>query len=240
MRKTLKIPADEVTPSIKAILSAQGLPDISRADDRLIRLAENARIEFRKLAKPSGIIAEISAGEFRHVFNGEGNNEKDAPLESIYQASDTLALFAVTVGAQICDAIRGQFDKNEFPAGSMLDSAASEGAELTARAVERHYVERILSNEEIDLSKGVMRFSPGYCGWHISAQKRLFGFLNPGEIGITINDSCLMTPLKSISGVIVTGEKAIFEFDDIFDFCVNCEDRSCRDRIKALTETDSY
>jgi hypothetical protein len=238
MKEVLRISVEEVTPSIEAILIAQGLTDVSHADGRIVSLAETARDEFAELARPSGIIAEISKEEFRSVYAGEGNNDRDAPLESIYPSSYNLALFAVTVGEPICESIRLQFERNEFPAGSMLDSAASEGAELAALVAERYYTSIVFSEKGIGASHGAMRFSPGYCGWHISAQRRLFEFLKPGEIGIDLNDSFLMTPLKSVSGVIVTGDRSIFVFDDIFEFCADCEDRSCRDRIKALLESD--
>jgi hypothetical protein len=121
----------------------------------------------------------------------------------------------------------------------MLDSAASEGAEQTAAALESSYGESLFSKGGHDSSIGIMRFSPGYCGWHISAQRKLFEALQPGKIGIELNKSYLMIPLKSVSGVIVTGKKEIFVFDDIFDFCANCDDRSCQDRIKTMMESRS-
>ena len=52
---------------------------------------------------------------------------------------------------------------------------------------------------------GVLRYSPGYCGWHVSGQINLFNTLTPEKIGITLGESCLMNPLKSVSGVLVAG-----------------------------------
>lgn len=239
MRKILKFPVEKVTPSVESVLKAQGISDISMADDRILRLAEEALSVYEKLSEPIGIITDISKTDLKDVFYGEGNNEKDAPLESIYQSSEHLALFAVTLGNRICSEIYNQFKADDFAAGSMLDSAASEGAEKASEIIELFYRESLSGKDQDDLSIGVMRFSPGYCGWHISAQKRLFAFLRPGEIGIELNDSCLMTPLKSVSGVIVAGKKEIFIFDDLFDFCADCDNRSCRDRINALMESGS-
>lgn len=239
MKKVLKFPAEKVTPSLEAVLKAQGISDIPTADDRILRLAEKARSVYEKLAEPIGIITDISKTDFTDLFYGEGNNESDAPLESIYKSSDHLALFAVTLGNRICTEIFNQFKTNDFAAGSMLDSAASEGTEKTAESLELFYRESLSGKDGHDASIGMMRFSPGYCGWHISGQKKLFEFLRPGEIGIELNDSYLMTPLKSVSGVVVAGKKEIFIFDDLFDFCADCDNHSCRDRIKALMESDS-
>jgi len=240
MKKALKFPVEKVTPSVKAILKAQGVSDSSMADDRILRLAEKTLSVYEKLARPIGIIRDISKTDFKDLFYGEGNNEGDAPLGSIYESSRHLALFAVTIGNQICSEIPALFGANDFAAGSMLDSTASEGTEKTAEALELFYRESLSRKDEYNPSIGIMRFSPGYCGWHISAQKKLFEFLQPAEIGIELNDSYLMTPLKSVSGVIVAGKKEIFVFDDLFYFCADCDNRSCRDRIKALMESNSF
>lgn len=240
MKKVLTFPVEEVTPSVETILKAQGISDNSTVDDRILRLAEKAISAYEKLAKPIGITMDISKSDFENVFIGEGNNENDAPLGSIYDSSEHLALFAVTIGNQICSEISALFEANDFAAGSMLDSAASEGAEKTAEALELSYRESLSEKGGYDSSIGIMRFSPGYCGWHISAQKKLFELLRPGEIGIELNDSCLMIPIKSVSGVIVTGKKESFVFDDAFDFCAECDDRSCQDRIKTMMESDSF
>ena len=48
------------------------------------------------------------------------------------------------------------------------------------------------------------RFSPGYCGWHVSQQQRLFP-LFPTTCGVRLTDSSLMVPIKSVSGIIGVG-----------------------------------
>jgi hypothetical protein len=239
MKNVLKFPVEKVIPSIESVLKAQGISDISGADERIFRLAEEALSAYEKLAEPVAMITDISKTDFKDVFYGEGNNEKDAPLGPIYRSSEYLALFAVTLGNRICTEISDRIEANDFAEASMLDSAASEGAEKTADVLELSCRESLPAKERDNTSKGVMRFSPGYCGWHISGQKKLFEFLRPGEIGIELNDSYLMTPLKSVSGVVVAGKKEIFIFDDVFDFCADCDNHSCRDRIKALMESDS-
>ena len=75
------------------------------------------------------------------------------------------------------------------------------------------------------------RYSPGYCGWHITAQRKLFAALQPAAIGVSLNASCLMEPLKSVSGVILAGPPAIHEFEAGFPFCRQCRDRSCGARL---------
>jgi hypothetical protein len=80
----------------------------------------------------------------------------------------------------------------------------------------------------------VLTYSPGYCGWHITGQRALFARLKPEEIGIKLTASCLMRPLKSVSGVILAGEREAHLFDDSYPFCDECADRPCRARIASL------
>jgi hypothetical protein len=81
----------------------------------------------------------------------------------------------------------------------------------------------------------VLPYSPGYCGWHISGQRALFRHLEPERIGITLNTSFLMQPLKSVSGVLVVGDPRIHEFDNDFDFCAECATLDCRARIGSVS-----
>jgi hypothetical protein len=49
------------------------------------------------------------------------------------------------------------------------------------------------------------RYSPGYCGWKVDEQQKLFRLLPPGFCGVSLSDSSLMQPTKSVSGVIGVG-----------------------------------
>lgn len=55
--------------------------------------------------------------------------------------------------------------------------------------------------------KHTNRFSPGYCGWHVSQQQLLFPLFEGQTCGVTLTDSSLMLPIKSVSGIIGVGQK---------------------------------
>jgi cobalamin-dependent methionine synthase I len=48
-------------------------------------------------------------------------------------------------------------------------------------------------------------YSPGYCGMALSEQRTLFDLFRDFDVGVTLSDSCLMQPLKSVSGLIGLG-----------------------------------
>ncbi|MCP4583648.1 MAG: hypothetical protein GY839_18720 [candidate division Zixibacteria bacterium] len=231
MREIIDIPLDATLPPVDAVLKGQGIPDGITPDKRIIDLARDAISLYKEFAKPRGVRIVISIADFESIYFGEGHNEPETPLYNIYTSSSDLALFAVTIGDDICAEITRLFDTNDFALGAMLDSAASEGTEMAAQLLEDHYRKYLKDDNRLDLNSAVIRYSPGYCGWHISAQKKLFGFLKPEEIGIELGESYLMNPLKSISGVLISGAMDIFDFDTTFSFCRDCETLSCWDRL---------
>ena len=51
------------------------------------------------------------------------------------------------------------------------------------------------------------RFSPGYCGWHVSQQQLLFPLFGGHTCGVSLTESSLMIPIKSVSGIIGLGRE---------------------------------
>ena len=72
------------------------------------------------------------------------------------------------------------------------------------------------------------RFSPGYCGWHVSQQQLLFPLFQGHTCGVKLTDSSLMIPIKSVSGIIGLGEKVRkLEYT-----CGLCDFKQCYKRKK--------
>jgi hypothetical protein len=199
-------------------------------------LAE-AMAVYLKLAAPIGVAADTTPQDFQRVFEGEGRNAPDTPLGRIFPKAQRLVLYAATIGPVVEQRISELFTEHKYDLGYLLDAVASEAADRAGGQVERCYVRG--PNDDVGMtnvrtsdfglrtSRG-RRYGPGYCGWHVSGQRRLFEALNPDEIGITLNDSYLMQPLKSVSGVIVIGKPEIHQFAPEFEFCSDCRARECR------------
>ncbi len=238
MRGIISIAVCDILPSVSIILQNQGVSREVNPDERTIDLAKKSISLLEDISQPRGILMEISPDDFALIYNSGLNNEIDTPLKCIYSSAGNLAVFAVTLGEETDREISRLFNDKEFALGSMLDSAASEAAESAALKIESCYKDSLIKAGQWDSSLGLLRFSPGYCGWHLSSQGKLFETLRPQDIGIELNDSFLMKPLKSVSGVIVSGRKEIFRFDDIYTFCAECKTHSCRDRIRTMFEKD--
>jgi hypothetical protein len=234
MNKQVPININDIIPASKDVLNHQGIPEDAVIPDHIISLFEDAVNVFKEKAKPVAIIKEVTVNEFDEIFEGERKNEDQTPLENIYPHSDDLALFALTLGCGLVDTIDDLFKKKDFALAAMLDSVASMAADKSVEILET-YLYNNLSEENLTKNGSiVLGYSPGYCGWDLSGQKKLFGHLNPAEIGIALNDSYLMSPLKSVSGVLVHGNKEIHVFESSFTFCSYCKNQTCHDRIEKI------
>ena len=234
MKGIIPLDSIRVAPHRDVALRRQGVPEGHQVSAQVEGLVEKAISLYESLTEPKGIISGISLSNFEGVFNGEGRNALPAPLQGIMKRADGLALFAATLGDPVSAKIQELFEENDPATGCMLDGIASDRAETAADLLADAFLDSLLQKGEVDSGVRVLPYSPGYCGWHITGQKKLFAFLDPQQIGISLNASYLMSPIKSVSGVLVVGHPEIHDFENDFDFCLDCAEWECRSRIASL------
>jgi hypothetical protein len=226
-------PAD-IAPDRTEVLRQLGIPAGADVSERIERLYGAAAELFATNVAPAGVLAAVTRTEFEAVYRGEGNNEPESPVADIFPRAEHLALFAVTLGPRTTEALGRCFAAQDFALAYMLDAMASVAADAAADVTERRFEQGLRARGWSRADGAALRYSPGYCGWDVTGQKRLFAELQPEAIGLTLTESCLMQPLKSVSGVILAGPRAIHRFPPSYDFCERCETRTCRERLRAL------
>ena len=115
--------------------------------------------------------------------------------------SEALALFLCTAGDEIGHLSRNLLADKDFLKGYIYDIAGSEIVEAAADIMQ----ERLKAEVEKDGLFITNRFSPGYCGWNVSEQHNLFSLIPDNFCGISLTESALMIPIKSVSGIIGVG-----------------------------------
>jgi len=222
-------------PSTAVLLESLRIP-ADRASGRHGAWADSALRRYIELARPAMIFREVSAEDFRRIYEGDGRNETPAPLEKVFPRASRLALFALTLGKDISEEIGRLFKEEVEVEAVFLDAAASRAAEAASEAGGQAWLEEI-RNPGMESGRAcVLGYSPGYCGWHLSGQKILLDRVGAGRIGITLNDSFLMSPLKSISGVWIAGGAEIFLDEGTYPFCAGCAAPTCRERQRRIRE----
>lgn len=221
---------NEITPDKGFVYRSQGIKQETKVPQKISDLYDYSLSLFTKDAEPKGIIKEISISEFSEIFQGNGENEENTPVQHIFPLADYLALFAFTLGENISDTISGLFSRKDFALAYMLDSIASASADNASSIAELYFLSMLNERKNTKESSKALLYCPGYCGWNISGQEQLFKKLEPERIGISLNKQFLMIPLKSISGVLIAGKEEIHNFDNDFTFCAQCKTFSCIDR----------
>jgi hypothetical protein len=234
MRDIVRFAAEQVEPPAQEVLRAQGMRGGASLPTRVRAAFDTACELFRELAAPVGLIEDLSREEFQTIYEGEGHNPPDTPLPAIIARGEDLALYSATLGEGVSRRIGELFDRQDMAVAYLLDAVASAAADLlSSRLAERFGGALVERGVAADHAR-VLPYSPGYCGWHVSGQRRLFARLRPEEIGIHLNSSFLMTPLKSVSGVLVGGTGDGHRFRPDFDFCEACTTHECRLRMASV------
>jgi len=234
MRERLTLEAVTAAPDRATVLRCQGIPEHVEPRARVLQLADRAIERYAALTEPRALCAELTREAFEPILRGEGENAPRTPLDEILPRAGRMALFVLTLGEALSREIAELFARNDPALAYALDAIASERADRAAALVGDRFRERLVAEGVAETSAHVLAYSPGYCGWHVTGQRKLFDFVRPEEIGVTLNPSCLMQPLKSVSGVLVAGEREIHSFDHDYDFCDTCTTHHCRERIASL------
>jgi hypothetical protein len=230
LREIFEVEAEELLLATGSAMRTLEAPNGSPAAAAIHAIIDRSREIFVEAAKPRGLFQALPLSEFDEVYRGAGENDEDTPLEQVVEDAVSLALFAVTLGEEISVRVDALFEAGDLADGYILDQVASFAADELASIAGR----RFRASAEADRGVDVLPYSPGYCGWHVSGQKALFERLQPGEIGISLNESHLMHPLKSVSGVLVLAPIEAHAFSPAFPCCATCSTLECQERISTL------
>ena len=117
------------------------------------------------------------------------------------QGSEAYALFICTCGLAFDSYLQRLKDEGDLVRVFIADALGSVIAERCADCMEQNLQQSI---DKLGWHH-TNRFSPGYCGWHVSEQQLLFPLFDGQTCGVRLTDSSLMLPIKSVSGIIGIG-----------------------------------
>ena len=152
-------------------------------------------------------------------------------VERLWGSIEWLAVAVCTIGDELERRAAELWDARELPLAAMLDSVGSGAVESLAE-----YVNDLLCQEAIPVGLPVTnRVSPGYGDWDVTQQKALFALCSGDPIGVSLNEACFMSPVKSISLLAAAGERA--RVDHYFSQCARCWMRDCAYRRAPARKT---
>lgn len=142
--------------------------------------------------------------------------------------SEAYALFICTGGMEYEAYLRRLKDEGDMVRVFIADALGSVIAEKCADVMEMSLQESIDKLQWHHTN----RYSPGYCGWHVSQQQLLFPLFEGHTCGVSLTESSLMLPIKSVSGIIGLGVK-VRKLDYT---CGLCDFKQCYKRKSKLTQ----
>lgn len=131
---------------------------------------------------------------------------KDIVFAQVRKA-ESFAFFICTAGPEAEELSRKAMEDGDPLASYIYDIIGSEIAESASRLV----LQEVRKVSEISGLKVTNRYSPGYCGWNVSEQHKLFELMPGNSCGVSLNASALMNPEKSVSGLIGIGADVSFD-----------------------------
>jgi hypothetical protein len=207
--KTFQFALSDLNLSVSQIESFMGYKE--GEDSELVTdLIEEILKESREICTPkaqysifTGIMFEDSS---KSVEIGNISFRIKKIVYNQIKKSDSAAIFLCTAGAEIGIRSRKAMQDRDLLRGYIYDVVGSEIVEATADLMQVELEKEVISEGR----KITNRYSPGYCGWDVAEQHKLFQLVPDNFCGIRLTESALMDPVKSISGIIGAGTDVRF------------------------------
>lgn len=192
---------------MKEILRLLGVPE-GKADDKIISLISAVTDELRNKSTPMSIIKEIPG------IDSFDSKKLNAHLKGCKR----FFLMAATLGAP-ADAVIRKYSKTDVARGAVAQAAGSYLIE--------EYCDKIMNETDTDGLFFKPRFSPGYGDFDLSYQKIILDTLDAGKrIGITLTESYMMIPTKSVTAVLGLTDEPSCNIGK----CMLCQKKDCEFR----------
>jgi hypothetical protein len=149
----------------------------------------------------------------------------DLPGSDVFEELERVAFCVCTIGPKLEERVTAHAKEGDMLAAVVLDAIGSAAAE----AVARYANDRIEETAAAGGLKTSCRASPGYGDWDVKEQKNLFSLVPAGRIGVTLTESSMMVPRKSISFAVHISENPVRLRSE--GSCRNCDLETCPYRI---------
>jgi len=212
----------ELIPGCEALAATMGYAsgDAPEPVTELIREVSQELIHLGEARAEYIIFDQVRCDRVSKTVEVEGVVFNVKPIIfSQVKAAAAAALFICTAGQEVGVRSRRSMSEGDLLRGYVYDVIGSEIAENAAERMQDS-LRAAAAATGMNITN---RFSPGYCGWDVAEQHKLFSFFPDNWCGITLTDSALMNPVKSVSGIIGIGRDVRYAPYQ----CHRCDDKNC-------------
>jgi len=158
------------------------------------------------------------------IVLADGTRFTSVKLANAIRNSEEVYCFVATIGSKIDRKIQRLMKERRYADAYVLDAIGS----ISAENIVEQYYQHIAKEAEKERRGVTLRFSPGYCDWPLDQQRNLFAvFYDNSPVNVTLSESCLMSPRKSVSGIFGILPAGISGIDPAYNPCAMCRKSDC-------------
>ena len=170
------------------VLRLLGYRRNKKPNGALAELVQESEREAETLVRPSGVFSLFEMESFPKGSFLSGMFADKSPAIKI-------ALAVCTIGPKLEEIVSNYSSSGQLTRALIIDAA---GSSLTEAACD--FVNEKICQRAVELSlHPAARISPGYGHWKIEEQGIIFELLPTDSIGVSLTDSYVMIPRKSVS-----------------------------------------
>ena len=139
---------------------------------------------------------ELAGGDSSRL--GDDFVLKSRSLARLLSDCSYATIFVASIGGELEAEVERRFKQGDKSGGLVLDTVGSEAAESLARRMQVIIVERA----KREGFSATARFSPGYGDLHLCAQEPILELTKASHIGVSLTESFMLVPRKSVSAII--------------------------------------
>lgn len=191
-------------------------------DEAMENLLTECIVEINEIARKSFVynIYDIEREKDRIALKNTNLIFQSKDLSKHLHNSDKCALMAVTLGLE-ADKKIAYYSKMNLTKGIIMDACASAAIEALCDEIQEE-IGKKAKEEGLYITA---RYSPGYGDLSITHQKDIVEVLRAySKIGLTVNESSIMLPRKSVTALIGWQRE---ESRAKGDKCDNCKEKNC-------------
>lgn len=181
------------------------------------------QVEMDKLDNLRGIeggyrVTDIDTISENYTLNIEGKSfNVGKTIWLLLRKSEKVAIYICSAGDEISSISHKLRESGDLIESYIVDTI---GSVIVERAMD--LLHKDIENEVQESVTN--RYSPGYSLWDVAQQRELFQLVPDNFCGVKLNNSALMSPAKSLSGVIGIGKGVKY----LKKRCSICTQKSCQ------------
>ena len=192
---------------VKPTKLVQSLGD--KVSPKIFKIAQDLTTLAIHLARPIGYfrIEKIKRKKRGRILLDEDIELELNRISIAFQSCKHAVVYICTIGNRVEEPLNQFYKKGDPFRTYAFDRICSSLTEKLAEQIQTMVARRF----EGQGLKATYRFSPGYCQWKISEQQKLFHFFQEPDIKISLSNSYMMSPRKSVSAIFGLSEKSAHE-----------------------------